>query len=300
MGGSPRAATSSSYADIIAAFYPPELSTVGGLPVPPAERQAVAVSGSLDPSGPTMLVIAYGNGARGALRVVAPQAPPALVASVAPLAMCGTHIDMSLRDLDGDGKPEMIVTMRQARGLPVTWIYRWTGVGLRLIGPTDPDDANASDLGDVTLLDIDGDGTVDLIDHQGGRGVETEDGVTVTSQERVLTWSGGTLHVSPIDYFATFGRATAAPAMATVHFDIADAAAKRELRLVNGDGAKHSLCTSARISLNGKAVVDPSMLNKNTERLRVPATVTSGENALTAEVDGTPGCTLNVIVAPAP
>jgi hypothetical protein len=82
--------------------------------------------------------------------------------------------------------------------------------------------------------------------------------------------------------------------------DIADAAANRELRLVNGDGAKHSLCTSVRITLNGKAVVDPSMLNKDTERLRVPVSVVSGENTLTAELDGTVGCTVNVIVAPAP
>ena len=125
------------------------------------------IAADLDSTGTAdFLVAAYTNGFSGIVRVLRKQNGSATIAAepVLPL-MGGIYPSVSLVDLDNDLRPEVVVNLTSATGSSADWIFKWTGSGLNLLGPSQvQSDGNISTLlGDAAFVDLDGDGVPEIL-----------------------------------------------------------------------------------------------------------------------------------------
>jgi len=167
------AAQDVTQAEIVRQFFPPRL--VSG-----SDLKAGFALGTLDSdfvatdfdksnngnAGRKYLVAAYSNAWRGAVRVLQRNGNDWSLASETPIRAGGVR-GIELRDLDGDGIPEIAVTFTATAGrFEATWLFQWSGS--RLISLLDaPGKASATtnpspfDIDDY--LDLDGDGKSEVI-----------------------------------------------------------------------------------------------------------------------------------------
>jgi len=117
--------------------------------------------------GRDQLIAAYSNGDDGVVRAYAVTRSGALnlLAESAPRGMGGGDCEVNLLDIDGDGRPEVIVSFGSVRGNSMDWVFQWTGNALVNSGPTVmmAGGIGATDLTNTTFIDILGDGTKQAI-----------------------------------------------------------------------------------------------------------------------------------------
>ena len=200
------ATTTTTPEQIAMRFFPAALTQDPAGTVPVAERHVVAQVVDLDQNGGKFIVAVYCNGrSGGAVSVLAPAGDGAVIATAMPDGMVCRSPELQLLDLDRDGKPEIIATMPQTRGLPPSWAFKWTGSDLVLLGS----DGSDSTFVDPTFLLIDQDGTIGVLDRRTAR-VYDNDGdpeARVSDQYRLLNVADGAVHVLGIpDYVGTFLR----------------------------------------------------------------------------------------------
>lgn len=284
-------------------FFPEALKMIVDQPIPLNEQRTVFVTGSLDPSGPVLIVAGYCNGERAGIAVISPAGTPTLLAEVTPESLIGRRIAIRLIDVNGDQRPEIIARVDQYRGLPGTWVYQWSNGRLNLMGPTSeevPGDV-ASELSDATFLDLDGDGIMEVIDHEAGASYGENGEATVANEYRVGHVGDATLSTQSLDYFGEFLRNTTTPATTETHFGATNVDQPRELIVINGTGGvKASRVASAIVTLNGSVVVRESDLSINVDRVRVTLPGLAAENTLCVELRGQPGGTVSIVLRPQP
>ncbi len=293
-------ATAATIQNIVGRFFPPALAVDRqGKTVPIEGRHSAFVSGDLNHDGSQLIVVVYWNNYFGAVSVLSPVGDGSVVASIVPKDMVGRSGELQLLDLDRDGRPEIVVTRDQHRGLPGVWIYKWTGAELRLMGPTRQKGGDAfSDLADTTFLDIDGDGTLAVVDHHvGGRPCDDCENY---QQFRLFRVQNGDLKLSGrLDCFEQFMRGSGAPRAETKTFSLSDPTAARQLIVINGEHDGSARVSSAQIVLNGQPVVGPSSFNQKAGVIRLPVAL-AANNTLTVTLDGKPGGTATVLLLPTP
>lgn len=293
-------AVAASAQTIVNRLFPSEL-TVDRLNarVSPEDRHSVFVVGDLNHDGSQYICAVYWNNDSGAISVLSPIGEGSVVASILPRYMGGVEGEVELLDLDHDGRPEIVVTISRSRGLPGAWIFKWTGEALRLIGPIHRGgDAYDSDLADTTFLDLDGDGTLAVVDHHvGGRPCDDCDN---HEQFRLFRLQNGDLKLSGrLDGFLQFTRSTGAPRAQTETFTVVDPTAARQLTVVNGERDGSARVSSAQIVLNGQPVVGPSNFNQKVGVIHLPVALREN-NTLTVTLDSKPGGTVTVLLLPTP
>ncbi|HSY50656.1 MAG TPA: hypothetical protein VLC46_17760 [Thermoanaerobaculia bacterium] len=287
--------------NVVARFFPAALTLDSqNNSVPGEDRHSAFVVGDLNHDGSQYICAVYWNNDSGAISVLSPAGDGSVVASILPRYMGGVEGEVELLDLDHDGRPEIVVTISRSRGLPGTWIFKWTGTALRLIGPIHRGgDAYDSDLADATFLDVDGDGTVALVDHHvGGRICDDCDDY---EQFSLFRMQNGDLKLSGrLDSFLQFTRGTGAPTARTATFTVAvNPSAARQLIVVNGERDGSARVSSAQIVLNGQPVVGPSNFNQKVGVIHLPVAL-SENNTLTVTLDGKPGGTVTLLLLPTP
>jgi hypothetical protein len=298
-------ASASSAESVVSRFFPPAL-TVDNLnkPVPIKSRHYTFVVGDLNHDGTQLICAVYWNGRAGAVSVLSSVGDGSLIATVRPADMPGRSGEVQLLDFDNDGRPEIVVTMDQLRGPPAAWIYKWTGAALQLMGPINPKgrDAYSSDLADPTFLDVDGSGTISVIDHSWGRGPCEHpcDEEQVFVRYRLFQLVNGNFKLSGrLDDFLQFTRGTGAPGAQTETFTVVNPTAARQLIVVNGEHDGSARVSSAQIVLNGQPVANASNFNQKVGVIHLPVAL-SENNTLTVTLDGKPGGTVSVLLLPAP
>jgi hypothetical protein len=295
--GGARAAT---VPNIVGRFFPAALTVDSrNKTVPVEDRHSAFVVGDLNHDGTQLIAVVYWNKYFGAVSVLSPLGDGSVVASVVPKLMAGMSGDVQLLDLDLDGRPEIVVTMNQHRGLPGVWIYKLIGTELRLMGPIRQKGGDAiSDLADTTFLDVDGDGTLAVVDHHvGGRPCDDCDNY---EQFRLFRLQNGELKLSGgLDGFLQFTRSTGAPRAQTETFTVVNPTAARQLIVVNGERDDSARVSSAQIVLNGQPVVGPSNFNQKVGVIHLPVALREN-NTLTVTLDGKPGGTITVLLLPTP
>lgn len=127
-------------------------------------RTAVA-KGKLDGSGKTYLVAAYANSYGGSVRVLVPRPRGAYrLGGEASRGMAGDFAHVRLKDVDGDGLNEILVSFAGPRGPYSEWILKWDGKRLVDLTPTVEDDGViTSAFASAIFEDLDGDGKLELI-----------------------------------------------------------------------------------------------------------------------------------------
>lgn len=273
---------------IVARFFPSVIDDLSRRlgEDPATARTCHFVRADLDGSGNAQYIVAaYGNHAKNVVRVIATVDTPRAVSDTANFAQIdGSECRPSVVDLDGDGRPEVRVDCSLARG-DVTWLFKWDSGVLRNIGPVSTVDGfMQSHLFEPELLDIDGDGKVEII----------PTGTTTTGDEiPIFGFRNGKYDVIGSSAFVCeYTRKKGAPFTVRARFQ-ADAGV-HVLRVINGPGGAPKV-SSAVIVLNGERVVTPDDFSKVTALISKTVTP-SQQNTLSVQLDGEPGSTIALFI----
>jgi hypothetical protein len=240
-----------------------------------AEVHVSVVRADFDHTGnDDYLVAAYAGVESGALRVFKTTPSLAIVAD-APQTMGGEEVALTLRDVEGDGTPEMAVVFREIGGHSVTWVFKWaagqlsamTGTGIR----------------ECTLLDVDGDGVLEAVGGGIQGALEDEDEAPSVARYAVYEPVDG-VFTRGEDLFS-FTLATSRRSPIELRFTVPDPSASYVLRVANGDQAGAHRVTSGEISLNGTIVVNTGDL-AGTGRVTTVNPQLLKTNELAIHVDG--------------
>jgi hypothetical protein len=160
------------------------------------------------------LAVAYGNGHIGYLRVIRKDAVPTLAADTAVPVACDSQPTISAVDLDGDGKPELVLACRVGnQGAMFSSLFKWTGSGLSVLNARSKRRPNQWEpLREANFVDIDGDGTLEILESSSNPEVDAK-GV-VTQSWTVWKLTNGTLvksSASAVPYFNRFDRSKGKP-----------------------------------------------------------------------------------------
>jgi len=242
------------------------------------------------------IVAAYSNGFSGAVLVLERQGTSAVqVAAPSFPLMGGIYPNVTMLDVDNDGRPEAIVSFSSARGAGADWVLKWNGKTLQSIGPTTlVAGANlATSLSESLFIDLNGDRTLEII--SAPRSGSRSDGQTLT----VFNLDNGVYHDSNASFniFATFLRDTMSPTPAVRNFSVANPNREFVMTIVNGDGRSHGAVSNAIVKLNGVIVAGPSVFNQQVQTIRIPVTVATS-NTLSVQLGSAPGSLLAIGIGP--
>lgn len=277
---------------LVKQFFPPNWETTGSYAYADAD---------LDGGGKDNYIVAsYTNGVTGAVRVLEKTGPSSAVLLAAPSfpLMGGVDTDVTMRDVNGDGIPEAIVSFDSANGRNESvWILKWNGVTLKSIGPgsTDSSGEVSTDLYSSVFMDLTGNGKLDVISspESVGDGEFANGGAyTVYSLVNGQYEKSGTLNA--IYYYR---RSKGTPTVQVRQFSASNTESQSVMTIVNGTGTS-KLASSAVIKLNGVTVVNQSQFNQQTKLIKVPVTL-QPSNTLSVTLDGAPGSLLTVAVGSA-
>jgi len=268
---------------------------------PPPFQAFAFADADLDGTGALdFIVAAYSNGFSGAVVVLRKQGTSAVqVAAPSFPLMGGIYPNVTMLDVDNDGRPEAIVSFSSARGSGADWILKWNGTTLQSIGPTSVDRRGniATLLSEAEFIDLTRDGVLDAISApQSG---PLSDGIPVAGILSVFSLANGVYRQSSITFniFATFLRSTGEPVAAVRRFSVGNPSGQYVMTIVNGDRRGGHRVSSAEITLNRVVVARPQLFNQQVRRLRIPVTV-STSNVLSVALRSAPGSQLSIGIGP--
>lgn len=261
---------------------------------------SVFTTADLGANGGKQIVAVYVGDERAALEVINPAGGGSVLAVAATDAMFGRSATVQITDIDRDGKPEIIVLLRTFRSLPAAMFFKWTGSALLDVTPLDADGVAA--INDPTLMDVDGDGKFDVIDHKrtGGPQADDEEEKPVAIYS-VFRWNGAGFEPSTaiVGTFLRFSRGSGAPITDTRHSAVADPSGHWSLVIRNGDENGGHRVSSGTIALNGSQVVAQNQFSQSVATLNVPVSV-AAQNDISVKLAGSPGGEISVVLIKQP
>jgi hypothetical protein len=243
------------------------------------------------------LAVAYGNGHIAYLRVIRKGAVAALAGDSASAMQCDSAPSVSAVDLDGDGKPELILTCTVGnRGRRFSSLFKWTGAGLSTLNPPSARRSNAWEpIAQTNFADIDGNGVLAIVSPSCPFTV-SEDGVVdkCWSVYRLVNGRFTKSAGGDIVLFELYVRDTGKPEAETKKF--AAAPGPYQLTIVNGERGQNRV-SSAVITLNGANVASPNSFSKNTPVIASDV-ILGAQNTLSVELRSSPGSFIHVLLTP--
>jgi hypothetical protein len=263
------------------------------------ERRYGFLSADLKKTGhEDFLVAAYSDpwGFSGSVRVLK-RSSGETVNEFASECSAGYEPKVSIINLDHSGKPGVLVEFYADRYIAIDWLFKWTGTELVPINPTNNDEGfPCTSLRDSEFIDLDGDGTIDIIDRSKPFQEDTPDNYDV------YKLTGGTYKLSgTLDYFSVFPVSTSSlPARFRIGRFIASAPKTPYiLTIANGGGEVNApAAQSAQVFLNGEPVTMPGQITQSTRSLKIPVTV-KVHNTVNANVSGPQDALLYIGIGPA-
>jgi hypothetical protein len=252
-------------------------------------KQYDFVRADLDGTGSAdYLVVAYYNGIHDEVRVIRAVAgsAPSVAADLGLKYIGSAPGHISLADLDGDHKPEILLSIPLPRGSQ-DWLLKWSPGALKLFGPTKTDRSGRTftDLYALRLVDVDGDGIPELL-------VPNNEGFKVYH-------FGATGYVVAPTVITTYHlvRTSGDPdALATGL--VVNKPGAYVVTIVNGDAAGNHRSTAAYVEVNG-TVLFPESAFKKADRTLTANVPLKDTNELYVELRGTPGSELTVTITKA-
>lgn len=181
----------------------------------------------------------------------------------------GEGCELQVVDLDGDGAPEIKFGFAGRTGGTADWYFRWNGVSLASIGPTDED--GDTELFTTTVFDLDHEGNLEVVSLGEIKQLYSDEatGFWPEPVRHVYRYAGGALVKDrTLSYLNSFQRSTQAPVTETETLDFEQAPATQfQLRLINGERDGSLRLSSGSIRINGAEVVSSSQLNQQVEFL---------------------------------
>ena len=265
----------------------------------PFRTSAFAVA-DLGGTGTDLIVAAYTNGFSAAIRVLRREGTAAVLVDEPALPLLGGIFpSVTFRDLNNDGRLEVMTSFSSARGTGADWVFRWNGSALVFLGPSsvDPNGDESTLLGGADFIDLDADGILEIVNPpQLGPVAADEDAPDVELFD-IFGFDGNRYTFSrSVNYFSTFVRNEGKPVVIERTFDVASTEVPYLLEIINGTGGPGTRVSSAVIRLNGEVVIDPRRFNQRVAEITEKVNLLSS-NSLTVELRSAPGSQLSVIVA---
>jgi hypothetical protein len=270
---------------VVASFYPDSLLRDPVLKgQPPDIKSYQFVRADLDGSGSKdYLVVAYYNGVHDTVRVLkAPAGAAATVAGDLGLNYIGGGpAQVSLIDLDGDGKPEIDLIIPGRR--MAHWLFKWSSGTLKFFGPAEVDAFGRQHtiLSDLRVADIDGDGIPELL-------VPKDDSGYITYK----LVNGAYAAATPAAFYYHMIRDKGDPDALDVPIEV-PAPGDYIFTIINGDARGSNRTTAAYAEVNG-TVVFPESAFKKADRVLTALVTLGASNELYFELRGAPGSEVTV------
>jgi hypothetical protein len=257
-----------------------------------------AVAGNLDGGGAVIHVIAvYGNGVNGRVRLFKLDAGgPTLIAEPNVPGMAGLVPSVQLLDIDGDNKPEVIVTFADVGSRSEVWVLKWNGTQLTSITPV----ATTSG-GPVSLLtnaifeDLDGAGKLAAITAADPAGELGDKSLDSVMRRRTYKLSNGQFVQSSEMFYARRFYGKESPQTAT--FVLGRLDVQYRLRISNGDSSGKNLVKNGEIVLNDATLISQGDFDSHT-RVLSKTFQPMGTNVLHVTIRGENKDTLFIAVEP--
>jgi len=279
----PGSAKGSSVDEIVTSFYPPRLTE--------EENERVSEGGfayehsqvwaPLTREG-DVIAAAYSNGNFGDVCVLKSTAGRWILMWDAGDLMNGDNPDLETTDMNGDGQLDFMVTFATDQGRKnLSSLFLFDG---KTVNPVSFESNNYP-----SFVDLDGDGTMELIDS--GTDLEGNGSASVFR----LT-DGRYKQAEPVFFDGTNGRgANAQPKPKTEYFDSTVGSAT--LLVINGVRT-FSRAAAVEVYLNGERVLSKDRLNEKVGRVAVPVTLltTDVPNKITSTVFGNSNAAIDLIV----
>lgn len=295
--GAPGAAQETTSEEVVAEFFPQRLidesedDHARGGPLP--FRASDFVESELGGEGVSFLVAAYTNGFSGAVRVLRKVGTQwQLVDEPRLPRLGGVFPSVSLVDLESDGLPEVLVSLSSGRGPTADWVFAWEESHLVPVNPVVADDAGEIDtvLSDADLLDLNGDGRLEMINPTGSGPVAPDETEPIgVGDFDVYSFDGESFVLTgTATFFGTVERGTGPPEAERFLFQVPSPDGPFRMALVNGTEDGTDRVSSAVVRLNGQQIAGPRRFNQNVERLELEVSLRE-ENVLSIELRGSPG-----------
>ena len=285
-----RLAMAMDHATLVAASYPPYLVEL--------EADSIKTGGksfghyqahtSFQHGADTIIVAAYTNYNFGRVRAFVLDAEGRLARIEEPeLLMGGRYPAVELRELNGSAPAEIVATFEDDRGSS-TWIFGWADGGLKFLS-ADPEKSEETSMRLPDFIDIDGDGTSEIVD----TAMDKDDEGEVVPVYSYFKLENGTYGAPrSVALWTDVARRRGAPAVYETSF--ASDSIHGTLWIVNG-GGNGAPVTSAQIVLNGTTIVTPAQMNPTVARLTKPVTL-AADNELSVRLAGKPGAQLHILI----
>ena len=286
----PGAAIAQTPAETVAAFFPQSLIDLNASLDEPLNRHQCYQVLATDPSGSAAtLVAAYTDGYSAVVRVLQRSGDSFHVAAE-PSDLHLWGLDCSIQIVSLPGHPQVVHLTFHGRANTVDWLLAWTGRELSNLTPLVNTDFGVPDsqLGNTALIDLDGDGVLDIASHGDASGNAP------ASATEVFRWSSGEFVADQAIVGPwRFVREDSSPTTDQIPFELPPTAqGPFTLFVVNGTGPNNSrvenAVESARVWLNGEEVLRPSDFGVNIGTIERPITLQQ-TNQLDVRLAGTPG-----------
>jgi FG-GAP-like repeat len=244
---------------IVGSFFPQALinksaqDEVEGGPRP--MKVSEYAQGDLNADGSIFIVAAYSNGFGGSVRVLRKTGTNfALAYESTKEKLGGDFPDVKLRDIDGDGRPEVIVTFISLRGPREVWVYKWNGSALDLISPSETDEYGYRDtlLSEASFLDLDGDGKLELVQSTGPGPFAPDETLPIPAATvEIFKLEGGKYVFLSNEFYqqSFYIRQTGSPGVESTNFNAENPNSIYAMSIINGAQSGTNRVSSARLSL---------------------------------------------------
>jgi hypothetical protein len=287
-------------------FYPKWLADESaedfkaGGPIP--YRDFAFADADLDGTGrASYIVAAFSNGVFGAVSVLAKRGT-SVVEVAAPRfpLMLGFMPEIRLRDLDHDGRPEVIVGFSSAQGNRAEWVLKWDGRTLSSIADELDEHGDAStNIVNGWYVDLDGDGVLEIVnsdvddDRSDPSYIPTYDVYSLVKGKYTLTRTLSFVHT-----FAPSKDGTQGPSTEIRTFAVPDPSIPCEMTILNGDEDGSHEVTSVTIFVNGKLTADTRSFRANRHVVNVRLKNLVARNEIRAVVRGPRQTSVSIFIGP--
>jgi hypothetical protein len=289
---------------VVAQFYPSVLTDLANAAKTGGGRDQCYAVLEADSNGQARTIVAaYTNLDVGAVRVLQANAAGYTIVAQPPAdhELMGEHCEVLAQDLDGDARPEAIVSF-STRDNTSEWIYRWANGTLINLTPVTPVNGTTfvdSALENASFLDLDGDGILEAFSFA----APSLDASIPTAPSVLYRLSaGGYVRDRRVVGLWPFERGSGSPTTDVFAVRVpAGAQPPFALRVINGAGTTgtghrvENALDSGRVWLNGTEIVHPSDFGSTVATIDRPVTL-AADNELKVRLAGAPGGRITIVI----
>lgn len=256
-----------------------------------------AISGNLDGNSTMHVVAVYANGVNARVRVLRIDASgPRLLTELSVLGMAGLIAHVDLQDIDGDKKPEVILTFGGGGGRSGVWVLKWNGTQLSSITPVIMTSGlPVSALMDAVFEDIDGSGKLWAVpggDPGGDLGDQSRSGVM---RSRTYRLTNGQFVPGPEFFYER--RVWGFESPLTNTFVLGRLDVPYRIRVSNGDASGNNRVNNGEIIVNDATLVSKGDFDHGS-RVLTATFQPRRTNILQVNIQGSKKDTLFIAVEP--